>query len=506
MISTNNAHKQLNQPYLILSNLIEKANNEPNLQFVKTLKALDNEKIHTYLVGGVVRDEILGLESNDYDLLVEGISQGKLVDFLDSRGRIIGDSDTLTGVYKFILDGSNEVIDIALPRTERYDQKSRKPARVDVQNISVEQDLSRRDFTANSMAVEIFSGDNLNVIDPYGAMEDIKNKVIRSVGDPIDRFNEDPLRILRAAKFACKLNFSIADETLDAMKSTGDLINQSYLDQVGDIKRRVSIERIQKEVTGGLEYDAKKFIDILNTTDLLTDIFPDVEKLKGIRQSPEYHSEGDVFIHTMKVLENIPNETPLYVKLAGLFHDIGKFSTTAIDDSGKISAHRHEIVSAVNTEIALRKLKFPNEAINKVVWLVKNHMRINYVLEMGSGKRVKFMSNPLFKDLLTLGRADNAASIKSNGETKSEFYNEICKIMVEMDDKKEIINRNNINGNDIMSLMNELGIPDSEKSKIINPLKEHINGLFSDGSISTKNQALEIVLDNLNNYKNKLAS
>jgi len=501
MCLVENTSEQLNQTDLALLKLKKEAENEPSLKFVNELKAENLDGIYIYLVGGAVRDEILGLESNDYDLLVEGLSQNKLSDFLEKHGKIISDSDVSTGIYKFIPKGSNEVIDVALPRVEEYDFQSRKPSEVDVSNISVEEDLSRRDLTINSLALEIFSGDKLNLVDPYGAMTDIENKVIRSVGDPFDRFNEDPLRILRAAKFACKLNFSIAEETLDAMKSSSGLINQSYTDQVNNLKRRVSVERIQKEISNGLECDANKFIKILNATDLLSEVFPDIEKLKGVEQSLEHHSEGDVFIHTMRVLENIPNEAPLCVKLAGLFHDIGKFSTTKKDENGKISAHDHEKASAADTELALRQLKFPNEIIDKVVWLVENHMRINYVLQMSPGKRVKLMSNPLFKDLITLGRADDEARIRSNGTNESEFYDEICRVMDKIDDKKEITNKNAINGNDIMSVMKELGIPNSEKSKIINPLKEHINGLFVEGVISTKDQAMEIILDYLKNYK-----
>lgn len=485
-------NKHLDQIEISLYRLVSRAENEPSLQFVKQLKR-HNPGIRIFLVGGVVRDEILGNDSTDYDLLVEGARQADIIEFLNLNGQILGGSDQSTGVYKFLPKGVNSVIDIALSRTEEYKTKSRKPTGVDIIDVSVKEDLSRRDFTINAIALEIFSNNELSYVGLDTAIYDIKHKIIRAVGDPNDRFNEDPLRILRTVRFACKLIFSIDKNTLNAMRKFSTTINQNYVDKKRNVKRRVSRERIQKEVSIGFQYNAVRFLNILDETNLLVEVFPEIDRLKGIIQSKKVHSEGDVFAHTMLVVSNLPNSSPIYLKLAGLYHDIGKFDTTKLDSNGRVSAYGHEIISGKETKLALKKMKYSNEFIDKVVWLVENHMRIYSFFEMSVSKRNKLATNPLFKDLIALAKADDLSSIRADGVSDMGFYDRIYDFLNTANNKLMLVDKTLINGNDVIACINKLGLSVHENRKHIGIIKEKINDLYCDGKLFTKKEACILI-------------
>lgn len=482
----------LDQVKASFTRLVSRAESEPSLQFIKKLKSRYSDA-NIYLVGGVVRDEILGNDSTDYDLLIEGLNQTKITDFLNSNGRILGGSDISTGVYKFLPKDADLVIDIALSRSENYETKSRKPTIVDVDNVSVMADLSRRDFTINAIALEIFSSNKLNYVAYENAIDDIKNKTIRAVGNPLNRFSEDPLRILRAVRFACKLNFSIQDKTLEAIRTLGVSINQNYVDKNHKVKRRVSYERIQKEIVIGLHYDAARFINILNESNLLGEIFPEVERLKGVKQSEDYHSEGDVFTHTLLTLANMPSDSPVYVKLAGLLHDIGKFDATKFDESGKISAHGHELISSKESKNILKRIKFSNEFSQQVVWLVESHMRIYSFFKMSSIKRYNLPNHPLFNDLITLAKADDLATIRHDGYKDMEFYDQINNYLNKVSNIDSPKVNLLINGNDVIKCMEEGGLSVNENRRHIGLIKEKINELYFDGKLRSKKTAFALV-------------
>ena len=495
-----NDNEYLDQVEAGLSRLILRAENEPCLRFAKNLK-LKYTDSHIYLVGGVVRDEILGNDSTDYDLLIEDLDQTKVTNFLKLNGRILGGSDLLTGVYKFLPKNTDTTVDIALSRFEKYETESRNPTNVDVKDVTVVDDLSRRDFTINAIAVEIFSDKKLNYVAFNNAIFDIKNRIIRAVDNPSKRFNEDPLRILRAVRFACKLNFLIERKTLAAIKSLSGTINQNYVDKNHNVKRRVSYERIQKEIVIGMHYNAARFINILDESNLLGEIFPEVERLKKVEQSKEYHSEGNVFSHTLLTIANIPNNSSVYVKLAGLFHDIGKFDATKVDESGKISAHGHELISGKESRVALKRLKFSNEFSEQVVWLVENHMRIYSFFEMSSIKRYKLVNHPLFNDLITLAMADNLATVRLDGYKNMDFYDQINNYLSKTTEINAPEARLLVNGNDVIDCVEKSGLSVHENCRQIGFIKDKINELYFDGKLKNKEEAFKLIKKYLKDAK-----
>ncbi len=476
-----------------LIELVKRAETEPGLRFIEELKGRHADS-RVFLVGGVVRDAILGLKSDDYDLLIEGISPDELESFMASRGRIIESSGTSTGTYKFLPHNQKEAVDIGLPRIEKYESLSRKP-NVETTDISVEEDLARRDFTFNAVAMEIFSKSETHCLDYFGGIEDIRNRIIRSVGNPNEKFSEDPLRILRAVRFACKLDFAIDKTLLIAMKEFGKSIDQTYLNEEDVEKRRVAFERIKKEIEKSMESHAEKFIEILDQIELLPLVFPDVDQLKGVEQPKTFHSEGDAFVHTKLVLQNIPDSAPLRVKLAGLYHDTGKLDTSEIneDDNEKITFYGHDKFSAEKARKALKRLRFSNNVINDVIWLIDNHMRIFSFTHMKPAKQKIMASNPLFKDLLILALADDKSSMGRDKEKDFSFFSEVDRMVGEQVKSPEGINYIYIiSGRDIIDEINNLGIGYSDKKhgKIVGKIKKLINNSYNNGKINNKDEAV----------------
>ncbi|MDD4849028.1 MAG: HD domain-containing protein, partial [Bacteroidales bacterium] len=305
-------------------------------------------------------------------------------------------------------------------------------------------------------------------------------------------------RILTAARFACNFaGFEIENNLRQTMKDLGHTIDQTYLHSDDTEKRRVAYERIQKEIIGGLTNNAAKYLEILDQAELLRVILPEIEKLKNVQQPKDYHSEGDVFTHTMLVLKNIPATASIELKLAGLFHDVGKSTTFHSDENGKITFYGHEKESANIAKSALKRLKFSNKIIDEVAWLVGDHMRINSFKLMNQSKQKTMVSNSSFGDLLVLARADSRSSIRPDGSVEDEtFYDDVAQIASDLIEKAngpvfvEIID-----GKDVIDEFRKLGIDDPMKThgKHIGRIKKHINEAFNDGYIESRDEALSLI-------------
>lgn len=370
-----------------------------------------------YLVGGLVRDAIIGRsEMVDYDFVIRNVSAEKLRGFLGSRGRVdlVGRD---FGVYKFAPRGTNlaEAIDIALPRTDfatggggYHDFAIQTDPK-----LPLAEDLSRRDFTINAMALDMATG---YLVDPCGGLSDIKKKIVRTVGKPKDRFREDYSRILRGIRQAVQLGFKIETETWQSICRLGKMLVKTKMTGKGKMLI-VPKETLAGEFVKSFKASPVETFDLYDASGILRHVFPEIEDMKGIKQPPEFHAEGDVFAHTRLCLRLIMTDASLELRLALLFHDIGKPPTQKTperDGVDRIRFDEHTEVGAEITRQICRRLRLSNRLTERVVWLARNHMLFvtGNVEDMRSATIKKYFIDDvrLGDDLLELYRIDTEAS------------------------------------------------------------------------------------------------
>ncbi|MFA6296095.1 MAG: HD domain-containing protein [Patescibacteria group bacterium] len=440
-----------------LKKYLDLARKSKTFEFLNILIS-EYPKASIYLVGGFVRDQILGLESKDLDFVVTKIKADDLKKFLGKYGSVelVGAS---FGVFKFVpkesefMNQKMEAFDIALPRTEKslgtgayrdFDVQSDPELPIDV-------DLSRRDLTINAIAYDI---KNDSIVDPYFGQKDLANKIIKAVGEPKQRFQEDYSRILRAIRFALKFNFQIEDNTWQAIK-----------DDAPKILDAVPFETISKELLKSLDANPVRFLDLYDQSKLLNIILPEVEECKGVIQPKEFHEEGDVYEHTKLALTFIPKNSTVRFKLATLLHDIGKPSTTKTpekDGVERVRSDEHAEVGAEITGYICNRLKLPNNLSNEIVWLVKYHMFfVSGKVEDMRPNTIKkyFIDNPKLGDeLLDLYYVDTKASFGPTQEKNLARITEVRDYINNMREqfrKSEIKTfRHVIDGQDIMKEFN----------------------------------------------------
>jgi poly(A) polymerase len=268
---------------------------------------------------------------------------------------------------------------------------------------SPEEDVQRRDFTINGMLLdpvvlrETGSMDRA-VLDFFGGRADLERRCLRAIGDPAVRFEEDKLRMLRGVRFAARLGFSIDRATEDAMRAMAPKIGQ------------VSQERVRDELTRMLtEGRAKRAFELLDVTGLLAQVLPEVDRMHGIEQPPEWHPEGDVWVHTLLLLEKLPERVQPTLAWGALLHDIGKPPTfVRAPDRIRFNGHA-EVGTAMATEIC-RRLRFSNEETAQILSLVANHMRFADVEKMKESTLKRFFRLPKFDEHLALHHLDCASS------------------------------------------------------------------------------------------------
>jgi tRNA nucleotidyltransferase/poly(A) polymerase len=259
---------------------------------------------------------------------------------------------------------------------------------------SPEGDAMRRDFTVNGLFLD---PETDRIIDFVDGLEDLKNRVLRAIGDPAQRFQEDHLRLMRAVRFATVLGWEIEPATWAAIKSEAHHLAQ------------ISIERIREEfIRIMLHPNRVRGLDLLNASGLLPHILPEMEALKGCTQPPEFHPEGDVWIHTRLMLSLLPAQVSVPLVLSVLLHDIAKPATRTVDDEadGRIRFNGHDKLGAEMTEAILRRLKFSNDVIDDTVEAVANHMKMQHVQDMRVSKLKRFLASPTILDQLELHRVD----------------------------------------------------------------------------------------------------
>jgi poly(A) polymerase len=258
-----------------------------------------------------------------------------------------------------------------------------------------QEDVARRDFTINGMMLDPVSGE---VLDFVGGRRDLEAGVIRAIGDPGLRLAEDKLRLLRAVRFAARFEYTIEAETLAAIQSLAHEI------------RVVSRERVRDELTKMLiEGHARRAFLLLDESGLLEEVLPEISAMKGVEQPPEFHPEGDVFVHTLLLLENLPHPCPPTLAWGALLHDVGKPATFRVAPD-RIRFDNHVDVGVKIAQEICQRLRFSNHDAAQVLALVDNHMRFGHVTRMKESTLKKFLRLPDFEEHLALHRADSLAS------------------------------------------------------------------------------------------------
>jgi tRNA nucleotidyltransferase/poly(A) polymerase len=433
-----------------------------------------------YIVGGFVRDLVINREPKDLDIMVcskDDTQNGYLSG--------INFSKILANKYKFnkpiifekfgtakLFVGSEE-IEFVMPRKEYYDSNSRNPS---TQLASLKHDAFRRDFTINSLFLRL---SDMKILDlTSDGLADIKNKIIRVTDQSNSRiiFDQDPLRILRAVRQSLQLGFNIESKTYNAMKVSAQRI------------KIVSHERIRNELDKILveEKSSKAFI-IMSEINLLTEILPEVARLKNLKQSLKYHAD-DQFIHTLKVLDRTRND--IILRMAALLHDIGNH-TTYKKDTGEISFYRHGIESAKKAKAILKKFRYSKEFIKKTVSIIEKHTYPKmYSKNWTDGAIRRFVR-----------RCDNELDLIME-ISKADFGKDKCdEKLVELNYRIKNLKSKNmlylkpelLSGSELMTAFNK------SAGKWIQTTKNKIEELWIENPNLTKNEAIEAIKEEMLN-------
>jgi poly(A) polymerase len=399
------------------------------------------------LVGGPVRDVFRGEQPTDLDLTTDATPEQvmALVSGWADATWTVGIAFGTVGLRK---DGS--VFEITTYRSEQYRATSRKP---EVRyGRSLEEDLSRRDFTVNAMAARL---PGYELVDPFGGLDALREGVLRTPGRPQDSFGDDPLRIMRAARFAAKLGFIVADDVRAAMTEMAARLEI------------VSTERIEGELVKlMLTPDPALGIDVLVQTDVADEVLPEVSMLR--MEADEHHRHKDVYQHSLTVLRQAIELEPRYgldgdltLRLAALLHDIGKPKTRSLLPDGRVAFHLHEVVGAKMARRRLTALRFPKDVVRDVSRLVELHLRFH---GYGGGewtdsavRRYVRDAGPLLSRLHVLTRADCTTRNRAKAERLARAYDGLEQRIAELSEREELARiRPELDGNEIMRI---LGIP-----------------------------------------------
>jgi poly(A) polymerase len=396
------------------------------------------------LVGGPVRDVFRGERPSDLDLTTDAHPDQVLAlvaGWADATWTV-GIAFGTVGLRK-----GSTIFEITTYRSEQYRADSRRP---DVRyGRSLEEDLSRRDFTINAMAAQL---PGYELVDPFGGLDALKDKVLRTPGRPEDSFSDDPLRILRAARFAAKLGFAVAPEVQAAMTEQAARLEI------------VSAERVAGELTKlMLTADPALGIDLLVQTGVADRVLPEVSRLR--MEADEHHRHKDVYQHSLTVLRQAIELEPRYgltgdltVRLAALLHDIGKPKTRELLPDGRVAFHLHEVVGEKLARKRLTALRFPNDVIRDVSELVKLHLRFH---GYGEGewtdsavRRYVRDAGPLLSRLHVLTRADCTTRNQAKAQRLARAYDGLEQRIAELGEQEELSRlRPELDGNDIMRIL-----------------------------------------------------
>ncbi|MEK7672265.1 MAG: CCA tRNA nucleotidyltransferase [Patescibacteria group bacterium] len=438
-----------------------------SIEIIEILKKAGHE---AYWAGGCVRDMLIGVEPKDFDIVTS--AKPEEIENLLEHTIPIGKQFGVILAIK-----NNHHFEIATFRSDGGYSDGRRPDAVEFK--TAKEDALRRDFTINGM---FYDPTKDEIIDYIKGQEDLRDKLIRFIGDPEKRILEDHLRILRAVRFKNTLGMQYHPETYQAIKKHAHLV------------KNISSERVADELNKMImsSHPAQAFEDLFEIG-ALEILIPELCKLKGLAQPLMYHKEGDVWDHALAALSALtdeeidPNPLPaepptLALKWATLMHDIGKYDTF-MQDEERIRYDKHAEVGADIASKILNRLKFPKKTVDRVHWLIEHHMMVVPLMEMNAGRRRHWFLQPGFEELLEVYRAD-AAGTQPIG---LEEYDKIKKLYRSEIAKLKLMPKQLLSGKEIMEILN---IKEGQKvGEILAQIKEK----QLDGELKTKKAAIAFV-------------
>ena len=411
---------------------------------------------HTaYLVGGCVRDLLLGRTPNDFDVATSARP--------DELLRLFPRADRVGAHFGVVLvhdDGAH--VEVATFRSDLEYLDGRHPEAVRFETDPRE-DALRRDFTINALLFDPITGEVLDFTD---GRADLDAKIVRAIGDPETRFREDHLRLMRAVRFAARLGFEIEPRTFAAMRRLAPLI------------QTVSAERVRDELARILtEGGVRRGLELMDATGLLHEVLPEIEAMKGVEQPPEFHPEGDVWTHTLIMLEGLRNPS-LELALGVLLHDVGKPPTFRVAERIRFDGHVEEGVKLAHA--LLNRLRFPNHTIEQVEALIANHMKFRETPHMRESTLKRFIRMPDFEEHMELHRLD---CLSSHGHLDN--YEFVRRKQIEVP-PEELKPKPLITGDDLIAQGMKPG-------PIFGKLLHEIEDAQLEGRITTREEALDLV-------------
>ena len=405
------------------------------------IRELRGHGFQAYLAGGCVRDILLGLEPTDYDVTTDATPNEVM--------RIFPETYAVGAQFGVVLvpipnDIEREIvppehphaIEVATFRSDGIYSDGRHPDRVQYSKAP-EEDVQRRDFTINGLLMDPLDDDR--VLDFVGGRSDLAAGIIRAIGDPERRLMEDKLRMLRALRFSARFNYRIHPPTFAAIGKFASKIHQ------------VSRERVRDEMTKMLtEGHARQAFELLDRTGLLKEVLPEIDRMHGVEQPPQYHPEGDVWIHTLMLLERLPANCSRTLAWGALLHDVGKPPTFRVAPD-RIRFDGHVEVGVRMAHEICRRLNFSNDDTEQIEALVANHMRFADVERMKDSTMKRFLRLPKFEEHMELHRID---CLSSHGDLSLfEFVREKVRNTPPEEIRPELL----ITGQDLIGLGYEPG-------------------------------------------------
>ncbi len=407
------------------------------LNILRTLHAAGHE---AWFVGGCVRDELRGMAPKDFDIATDARPEQIEALFPNTLG--VGKSFGVMLVLE-----ENEQFEVATFRAESGYADGRRPDTVTFGDAKA--DALRRDFTINGLFLNPVTGE---LRDWVGGEADLKAGVLRTIGDPAERFGEDHLRLLRAVRFAAQLDFQIEPATFAAVQQHSEKI------------KRVSAERIRDELLKLFRPPhAARGLDLLRDSGLLAHVLPEMMPTIGCAQSPEYHPEGDVYQHIRLMLDTMEAGAPAELPWTILLHDIAKPATATVGEDGRIHNYGHDKQGAKMSEIILDRLKFPRKQIDAIVFTVLKHMNLAVAPKMRKAKLRRLLLRPTFELELEQHRIDCLGS-----HAKLDIYEFLCTEKAALDEHPALIEPL-LSGRDLI----DLGIePGPSMGKLLNEIRD----------------------------------
>jgi putative nucleotidyltransferase with HDIG domain len=446
---------------------------ELNERILKEIGAhADAMSLSVYVVGGYVRDLLLGRRVKDIDVVVvgDGIAFAKRMATLWNKSNLVVFEKFGTAMVQ--LDECK--LEFVAARRESYEKQSRKP---DVKPGSLEDDLSRRDFTVNAIAAGLNKKNYGEIVDPFDGRKDLQNRLIKTTLDAETTFDDDPLRIMRAARFAAQLGFDVDPSLVRAARKMAKRLEI------------VSQERISDEFLNIMMSDKPSVgLQLLFEMEVLNSVFPELAALSGVDQRKDHHHK-DVFLHTLKVVDNIARSTDnIWLRIAALLHDIAKPRTKAFREDVGWTFHGHEDLGARMVKPIFRRMKFPLEHVPYVEKLVRLHLRpmalVDETVTDSAVRRLMFEAGPEIDDLMLLCRADITSKNPRLVEEVKGNYDRVVKKMEEVEAKDHMRNwQPPVRGDEIMKVCGIASGP------LVGVLKQRITDAILDGLIPNDHDA-----------------